>query len=54
MRDQLRAERASQTEPVAYEDFETEPLAGLEEAASPHQGELSTAPVEAARPQQQH
>ncbi|MFJ3620853.1 DUF2637 domain-containing protein [Streptomyces iakyrus] len=45
LRDQLQAERTSQAEPTAYDDFETAPLDGLDEAASQRQRELDTAPV---------
>ncbi|MDO0935002.1 DUF2637 domain-containing protein [Streptomyces sp. DG2A-72] len=48
LRDQLQAERTSQVEPVAYDDFETEPLDGLDEAASQPQRQLDTAPASAA------
>ncbi|MFD3910728.1 DUF2637 domain-containing protein [Streptomyces sp. NPDC058603] len=45
LRDQLRAERTGQAEPVAYDGFEAEPLDGLDEAASQRQREPDTAPV---------
>ncbi|GGO42425.1 DUF2637 domain-containing protein [Streptomyces lasiicapitis] len=48
LRDQLQAERTVQTEPVAYDGFEAEPLDGPDEAASQPQRELSTAPADAA------
>ncbi|WP_369390356.1 DUF2637 domain-containing protein [Streptomyces sp. CG1] len=45
VRDQLQAERTGQTEPVAFDSSETEPLDGLDEAASQRQREPGTAPV---------
>ncbi|MDT9697439.1 DUF2637 domain-containing protein [Streptomyces sp. P17] len=45
LRDQLQAERTIQAEPTAYDDFETAPLDGLDEAVSQRQRELGTAPV---------
>ncbi|MEU2901402.1 DUF2637 domain-containing protein [Streptomyces globisporus] len=45
LRDQLQAERNSQTEPVTHDGFEAEPVDGLDEAASQRQRGLDTAPV---------
>ncbi|WP_030404902.1 MULTISPECIES: DUF2637 domain-containing protein [unclassified Streptomyces] len=45
LRDQLQAERTSQAEPTAYNDFEAEALDGLDEAAPQRQRNLDTAPV---------
>ncbi|MFE7075758.1 DUF2637 domain-containing protein [Streptomyces sp. NPDC057620] len=45
LRDQLQAERNSQTEPVTHDGFEAEPVDGLDEAASQRQRDLDTAPV---------
>ncbi|MFG2704833.1 DUF2637 domain-containing protein [Streptomyces sp. NPDC048386] len=45
LRDQLQAERAGQAQPVAYDDFESEPPDELDEAPSQRQKDLDTAPV---------
>ncbi|WP_409470586.1 DUF2637 domain-containing protein [Streptomyces sp. HC307] len=45
LRDQLHAERTGQTEPVTYDGFESEPVDGHDEAASPRQKGLETAAV---------
>src|SRR5204862_2525229 len=46
LRNQLQAERTSQTEPDAYGSFEVEPLDGVDEAASQRQREPGTAPAD--------
>ncbi|MFI9834586.1 DUF2637 domain-containing protein [Streptomyces sp. NPDC051913] len=48
LRDQLKAERTSAVEPVAYDGVETEPLDGRGDASSPPQAPLDTAPASAA------
>lgn len=48
LRDQLQAERTSPAEPIVSDGFETEPLDGLDEASSPPQRQLDTAPASAA------
>ncbi|MCT9076406.1 hypothetical protein [Streptomyces fulvoviolaceus] len=45
LRDQLQAERTSQAESVAYDDFEAEPPDGLDEAASQRERGLDATPV---------
>ncbi|WP_371791238.1 DUF2637 domain-containing protein [Streptomyces sp. NBC_01471] len=45
VRDQLRAERAGQAEPVAHNGFEAESLDGLDEAPSQQPKELDMAPA---------
>ncbi|MFB7934749.1 DUF2637 domain-containing protein [Streptomyces sp. NPDC056039] len=45
LRDQLQAERTSQSGPVAYDGFETEPLDGVDEATTQRQREIDAAPA---------
>ncbi|MFB7934733.1 DUF2637 domain-containing protein [Streptomyces sp. NPDC056039] len=45
LRDQLQAERTSQAVTSAYDEFEAEPLDGLDEAAYQRQRELDTVPA---------
>ncbi|MEV6589850.1 DUF2637 domain-containing protein [Streptomyces acidicola] len=47
VRDQLKAERTDQPDPIAHDDIEAEPLDGPEEAASEHPRHIDTAPVAA-------
>ncbi|GGO54528.1 DUF2637 domain-containing protein [Streptomyces lasiicapitis] len=47
VRDQRKTERTGQAEPATYDSFEAEPVDGLDEAASPQQGEPNV-PADAA------